>query len=65
MCGRFTSTTDPADLAAYFGADEVRADDLGPRYNVAPTDDSVASIRSRSRPATAQVSPSSGDRRWR
>lgn len=27
-----------ADLARYFAVDEVVADDLGPRYNVAPTD---------------------------
>jgi putative SOS response-associated peptidase YedK len=42
MCGRFTSTTDPADLAAYFQADDVVADGLGPRYNVAPTDEVYA-----------------------
>ena len=42
MCGRFTSTTEPADLAAYFGADAVVADDLGQRFNVAPTDEVYA-----------------------
>jgi putative SOS response-associated peptidase YedK len=42
MCGRFTSTTDPADLADYFQVDDVVVDDLGPRYNVAPTDEVYA-----------------------
>ena len=39
MCGRYTSTTQPADLEAYFHADETVIDEpLGERYNVAPTD---------------------------
>ena len=39
MCGRYTSTTQPADLAAYFDVDEVVVEEpLGDRYNVAPTD---------------------------
>ena len=38
MCGRYTSTTPPADLAAYFDVDEVVAEEQPPRYNVAPTD---------------------------
>lgn len=42
MCGRYTSTTSPADLAAYFEVDEVVTEDLGPRYNVAPTDEVYA-----------------------
>ena len=47
MCGRFVSTSSPADLAAVFGAEP--PDDLegaGPRYNVAPTDD-VLAVRER------------------
>ncbi|MBW3641342.1 MAG: SOS response-associated peptidase [Actinobacteria bacterium] len=39
MCGRYTSTTPIADLARFFSVDRVVADDLGPRYNVAPTED--------------------------
>lgn len=39
VCGRFVSTSSPADLAAYFGAGGDGPDDPGPRYNVAPTDD--------------------------
>lgn len=39
MCGRFVASSPPALLAAAFAVDEVRVDDLGPSYNVAPTDD--------------------------
>jgi putative SOS response-associated peptidase YedK len=46
MCGRFTSTTEPADLAAYFAADHAAAPDLGARYNVAPTDEVYAVVAS-------------------
>lgn len=42
MCGRYTSTTTMNDLAAIFEAEEVRADPLPPRYNVAPTLDVYA-----------------------
>lgn len=42
MCGRYTSTTPPADLGAYFDVDEVVVTDLGPRFNVAPTDEVYA-----------------------
>lgn len=50
MCGRYTSTTPPADLAAYFGVDEVVAPDLGARYNVAPTEEVYGVARSSSGP---------------
>jgi putative SOS response-associated peptidase YedK len=46
VCGRYTSTTEPADLAAYFDVDEVVATDLGDRYNVAPTDEVYAVAQS-------------------
>jgi putative SOS response-associated peptidase YedK len=54
VCGRFTSTTSPSDLAAHFGAElfgaerfvpdqlsgeRAGASDPGPRWNVAPTTD--------------------------
>ncbi|MDQ1372786.1 MAG: hypothetical protein QOJ09_124, partial [Actinomycetota bacterium] len=42
MCGRYTSTTPPADLGAYFDVDEVVVENLGPRFNVAPTDEVYA-----------------------
>jgi putative SOS response-associated peptidase YedK len=48
MCGRFTSTVAPGDLAAYFEVDEVVAEDLGPRWNVAPTDEVYAVAESAS-----------------
>jgi putative SOS response-associated peptidase YedK len=46
MCGRFTLTTSPADLAAHFDAPPEDADalrGLAPRYNVAPGQD-VATV---------------------
>jgi putative SOS response-associated peptidase YedK len=39
VCGRYTSTTPAADLAAYFLVDEVAGEAPGPRWNVAPTDE--------------------------
>jgi len=39
VCGRFVSTSSPADLAAWFGADVGVEDPLDDDYNVAPTDD--------------------------
>jgi putative SOS response-associated peptidase YedK len=37
MCGRYTSTTSVTDLANIFEVEEVRAEPLPPRYNVAPS----------------------------
>lgn len=37
MCGRYTSTSPVAKLAELFEVDEVRAEPLGERYNVAPS----------------------------
>jgi len=37
MCGRYTSTSTVAELAQVFGVEEVRAEPMEPRYNVAPT----------------------------
>lgn len=42
VCGRFVSTSSAADLADHFGVSAAPMDDLGPRYNVAPTDDVLA-----------------------
>jgi putative SOS response-associated peptidase YedK len=47
MCGRYTSTTPAADLAQYFGVDEVVAPELGARFNVAPTDETYAVAESK------------------
>jgi putative SOS response-associated peptidase YedK len=46
MCGRYTSTSTQADIAAYFDVDEVVVEDLGPRWNVAPTDEVYAVAQS-------------------
>jgi len=42
MCGRYTSTSAPADLAKAFAVDEVKVEQLPIRYNVAPTQDVYA-----------------------
>jgi putative SOS response-associated peptidase YedK len=47
MCGRFVSHATTADLADWFSVDEVVADDLGARYNVAPTDEAYIVAESR------------------
>lgn len=39
MCGRFVSSSTPADLAAYFGAEATTTEALEPNYNVAPSSD--------------------------
>ena len=38
MCGRFVSTNQPDQVAAYFGAENT-VESLGENYNVAPTQD--------------------------
>jgi putative SOS response-associated peptidase YedK len=48
VCGRFTSTTSAADLAAAFEAELVAAE-RPPRYNVAPTDEVYAVAESAGR----------------
>ena len=37
MCGRYVSVSTPERLAEHFEVDEVRTENLGERYNVAPT----------------------------
>jgi putative SOS response-associated peptidase YedK len=36
MCGRYVSVSSPSLLAAHFGAEEVRTDDVEANYNVTP-----------------------------
>ena len=45
MCGRYTSVTPVAALARYFSVDEVVAEEFGPRYNIAPTQEVYAIAR--------------------
>lgn len=47
VCGRYTSVTSAAALARFFAADEVVAGDVGPRHNVAPTQDVPAVAETR------------------
>jgi putative SOS response-associated peptidase YedK len=42
MCGRFVSMSDPAGIVRFFTVDDRKADDLPPRWNVAPTDEVYA-----------------------
>jgi putative SOS response-associated peptidase YedK len=37
VCGRYTSTSTTAQVAAFFAAEEVKTDELPLRYNVAPS----------------------------
>lgn len=53
MCGRFTQKTPPAELAAAFGLDAV-PEDLGARYNIAPSQD-VLVVANRDGPRRAEV----------
>jgi len=39
MCGRFVAASPPAEIAAYFGVDEVADTPFEPNFNVAPTSD--------------------------
>jgi putative SOS response-associated peptidase YedK len=44
MCGRFSQQRPASELAEIFSA-ESRVDELGPRYNVAPTDDALVVVQ--------------------
>lgn len=44
MCGRYVSVSAPEELAEHFEADEINAESLGERYNVAPTLDVYALV---------------------
>ncbi|MEY2426020.1 MAG: hypothetical protein QOI61_1592 [Actinomycetota bacterium] len=44
MCGRYVSATAASKLAEEFHVDELRVEDLGERYNVAPTLDVYAIV---------------------
>ena len=51
MCGRYSASMNAADIAAVFGIspDQVRAEQLAPSWNVAPTDPVPAVLERRSR----------------
>lgn len=50
MCGRFTQQRPAGELAEIFAAEPL-ADDLGARYNVAPTDDALVVVQREDRRA--------------
>jgi putative SOS response-associated peptidase YedK len=64
MCGRYTSTSAPADLARVFDVDEVKVEPLPLRYNVAPTQDVYAIATRRPREGDETPSRQLGAFRW-
>jgi putative SOS response-associated peptidase YedK len=50
MCGRFAQERPASELAEIFAAEPL-ADELGPRYNVAPTDDALVVVQREERRA--------------
>lgn len=50
MCGRFTQQRPASELAEIFAAEPL-ADELGPRFNVAPTDDAFVVVQREDRRA--------------
>ncbi len=50
MCGRFTQQRPASELAEIFAAEPL-ADELGPRFNVAPTDDAFVVVQREERRA--------------
>jgi putative SOS response-associated peptidase YedK len=50
MCGRFTQERPASELAEIFGAEPL-VDDPGPRYNVAPTDETLVVVQREARRA--------------
>ena len=62
MCGRFTSVSTPEDLGAFFEVQDVRADPLPSRYNVAPTTEVYAVALARLHPSEGGDPPDPGTR---
>lgn len=59
MCGRFTNRATAADIGGYFDVDETVTEELGPRYNIAPTDE-VYLVAESARTGTRRL----GSARW-
>ncbi|MDP9073920.1 MAG: SOS response-associated peptidase [Actinomycetota bacterium] len=64
MCGRYTSTSSPAELAEVFKVDEVKVEQLPIRYNVAPTQDVYAVAERRPKAEGEPVRRQLGSFRW-
>jgi len=64
MCGRYTSTSSPAELARVFAVDDVKAPELPLRYNVAPTQDVYAVAERRPREEGESSRRQLGSFRW-
>jgi putative SOS response-associated peptidase YedK len=64
VCGRYTSTSAPADLARVFDVDEIKVEQLPLRYNVAPTHDVYAVAERRSKEDGKKPGRQLGAFRW-
>jgi putative SOS response-associated peptidase YedK len=64
VCGRYTSTSAPADLARIFEVDEVKVEQLPLRYNVAPTQEVYAVAVRRSKDDGEKPRRQLGAFRW-
>ena len=64
MCGRYTSTSAPADLAKAFAVDDIKVEQLPIRYNVAPTQDVYAVASRRPKSPEEAVRRQLGAFRW-
>jgi putative SOS response-associated peptidase YedK len=64
MCGRYISTSSQARLVEFFGVDDVRSNELPPRYNVAPTQAVYAVTERRARQKGEESSRQLRTLRW-
>src|SRR5688500_10708630 len=60
MCGRYVAASEPGEIADYFGVAEIKADELPPSWNVAPTREVYAVAESREDPGQRRL----GTMRW-
>jgi len=64
VCGRYTSTSTSAQVAAFFAAEEVKTEELPLRYNVAPSQQVYAIAERRPRDGADQAQRQLGSFRW-
>jgi putative SOS response-associated peptidase YedK len=64
VCGRYTSTSTAAQVAAFFAAEEVKTDELPLRYNVAPSQQVYAIAERRPKDEGDESRRQLGSFRW-
>jgi putative SOS response-associated peptidase YedK len=64
VCGRYTSTSTAAELAAIFDVNEVRTEALPARYNVAPSQPVYAIAERRPRQEGEEPTRQLGSFKW-